>query len=106
LEAEPVAELLDALYRKEWSLFGNLFCPAHEAPARPKVKAAAKGASTTSGPHLWRLWKPARKPTQSKSHVWNNSWPGSIHWAWRKKSSKSCARFCANKSAPHCTKAA
>src|SRR5262249_38383102 len=31
LEAEPVAELLDALYRKEWSLFGNLFCPAHES---------------------------------------------------------------------------
>jgi len=27
LEGEQVAELLDELYRKEWSLFRNLFCP-------------------------------------------------------------------------------
>lgn len=27
LEGEPVAELLDALYRQEWSAFRNFFCP-------------------------------------------------------------------------------
>ena len=27
LEGEQVAELLDELYRKEWSLFRNFFCP-------------------------------------------------------------------------------
>jgi len=41
LEGEQVTELLDELYRKEWSLFRNFFCPVMKH-LRTESKASCK----------------------------------------------------------------
>src|SRR5437773_2372745 len=103
LEGEQVAELLDELYRKEWSLFRNLFCPVMKHLRTESKGSCKRRIYDQPATPLARLKAcPQANPVQIArlEQLMARLDPFGL----KEKSSKSCARFCANKSAPHCTK--
>ena len=78
LEGEPVAELLNELYAKEWSFFRNFFCPVMKH-LRTEVEAAANGACMIERPRPLSDSSKAAKPIRKSWPGWRSSWRNWIH---------------------------
>jgi hypothetical protein len=77
LEGERSAELLDTLYRQEWSSFRNFFCPVMKH-LRTEIRGSQRRRIYDTRPHRSRGSKLLPRPIRSSSRAWRSSWPHSI----------------------------